>query len=148
MIRNSLQKEHVGVALYDDKHRIVSRLNGSGSKTIAYIQFDNLRIDFGDIIDSVLNKPISYTRLYDLCWNRILDEINLVKNDPVYASVFTRIEIGSGHTTMKNRMSNILTFVYDFWYDSEIRKELEVDRYANSVRTRFNRRIDRQDYYS
>ena len=136
-----------GVIMYDEKNRVVTRLNGGGKKLIAYIEFSDIQFDFSDIIRSVLNKPISYDKLMDTCWKRILSEIELVKSNPKYAAIFTRIEVGRGLQTMRSRLTQIVQFVYDFWYESHVRYEFERERNEIYHNSNFNRRINRQNYY-
>jgi len=137
----------IGIVLFDEKNRVVARLNGGSKKIIAFVEFSDMRFDLSDIILQALNSPISYTRLMELCWKRIQNEIQLVKNNPKFAAIFTRIEVGRGLQTMRSRLSQIVDFVYNFWYDSDTQWNFERERYENNYRSSLNRRIDRQNYY-
>lgn len=137
----------VGFVLKDEKQRIVSHLNRSDKKITAYIVFAGLQINFNHIITTVVASPIGIEQLRQMCWNHILDVIEKVKGEHKYAAVFTRLEIGSGYSTLRSRMNQIVDFVFQHWYNPDIRKNLENDYYADFLYTRINRRTHRQNYY-
>lgn len=148
MFRNDLGPYDHGMILYNDKNRIIARVRAEKPKPIAYIEFANLKIDFSDIIVSVSKKPVPYSKLKELCWNHALAEVEKVRDKPQYAAVFTRIDVGNGYNRMLSSMNQVLSFIYDRWYEEKSKKEFEANQYGEFVNTRFHRRIDRQNYYS
>lgn len=138
----------VGFVLYDEKNRIVSRLNRSDKKITAYIVFSGLQINFDHIISSAVTSPIGLGRLRQMCWNHIQEMIEKAKGEYKYAAVFTRLEVGSGYNTLRHRMNQIINFVFDHWYSPSVRNDLETNYYADLLYPRINRGAYRQNNYS
>lgn len=129
----------VGFVLKDEKDRIVSHLHRSSNKITAYIVFAGLQINFDHIISAAVATPIGLERLRQMCWKHIQEMIEKVKGEYKYAAVFTRLEVGSGYTTLRSRMNQIIDFIFQHWYSPTVRKNLESDYYADFLYTRVNR---------
>lgn len=117
-----------GFVLYDDKG-IVARLNGRGKKVVAYIQFAGLRIDISNAVEDALASPMTYEKLRDNCWKKIMKRIDQSKDNPLYSSILTRLSVGNGENTLRNRMNQIVNAVYYNWYTVDERIRLEQEKY-------------------
>lgn len=130
-----------GLILYDDK-TVVARLNGRNKKVIAFIQFAGLNIDISNAVTDALERPTTYRQMSDNCWKKILKRINQSKDNPAYSAVLTRMSVGNGYNTLRNRMNQIVDMVYYNWYTPAERFELERQKHEKNYYTDFLGRVN------
>lgn len=135
-----------GMVMYENDKNIVVDLHLNGNQTTAFIDFSGLRIDLSDIAVQAVLSPMSFDKMHQLMWKRIVDAVNKIKGERKYSSVFTRLEVGSGYAVLRNRMTYMVSFIYNRYYTHDERKESERKHEHKNIYTSIDWRIGGQDY--
>jgi len=142
-----MERKVRGMIIYENDKDVVVDLHISESETRAFVFFCGLQIDLSIIAHQAINFPMSFEKMHQLMWKKISNALEDAKNNREYAAVFTRIEVGSGKTVLRNRMTQIVSFIYNRWYTDDDRKESEKKNDHKDNYSNLDWRIGGQDYY-
>lgn len=140
-------KDVRGLVMYENEKNKVLDLTIDGQNTTAYLFFSDLCIDLSDIARQAIVFPMSFDKMHQMMWKKILTAVEEARGDKRYSSVFTRIEVGKGYFVLRNRMTQMISFIYNRWYTEEERRESENKREYKSIYSSSNWRIGGQDNY-
>lgn len=135
-----------GMVMYESDKNKVMELTIDGQNTTAYLFFSDLCIDLSDIARQAITFPMSFDKMHQMMWRKILIAVEEARSDKKYSTVFTRIENGKGYSVLRGRMTQMISFIYNRWYTEEERKESEKIR-DKSIYSSSNWRTGGQDNY-
>jgi hypothetical protein len=142
-----MERKLKGMVMYENDKDIVVNLHINGDKTTAYMYFCGLQIDLSSVAQQAISFPMSFDKMHQLMGKKIIDALEEAKNNHKYSAVFTRIDNGSGRIVLRNRMTQIVSFIYYRWYTDEQRKESERKHEYKSFYSNLDWRIGGQNYY-